>query len=286
MSAIAFRMCLSNANRSLGSVRHSALFGLLCAVTFASSVCFIHCHPHLSILDLFLIRQMVPFSLPRFAKNIDSTYIGNYYFKNKIHKNKDKFDQLLVLGIGLDTKADVMEELEGKQVFGLDISADNISNIYEEADMTTKSIILNCDLTNLKKENVLKKLKDVGFSLEKKTYIIWEGGTYYIENSKVKDIISFWCESINVVGISLDFLNEDVFYNKSHPNRLVIEKVLEILKNSKEPWVGFFTPAKLKDYFSSLGFKEIEVVMHGDIESKLYDNPKVIEDLLFFITVF
>ncbi|MDT2238801.1 hypothetical protein P7H19_24510 [Paenibacillus larvae] len=61
-----------------------------------------------------------------------------------------------------------MEELEGKQVFGLDISADNISNIYEEADMTTKSIILNCDLTNLKKENVLKKLKDVGFSLEKK----------------------------------------------------------------------------------------------------------------------
>ncbi|WP_415639214.1 hypothetical protein, partial [Paenibacillus larvae] len=36
---------------------------------------FIHCHPHLSILDLFLIRQMVPFSLPRFAKNIDSTYI-------------------------------------------------------------------------------------------------------------------------------------------------------------------------------------------------------------------
>ncbi|MDT2193622.1 class I SAM-dependent methyltransferase [Paenibacillus larvae] len=224
--------------------------------------------------------------MPRFAKNIDSTYIENYYFKNKIHKNKDKFDQLLVLGIGLDTKADVMEELEGKQVFGLDISADNISNIYEEADMTTKSIILNCDLTNLKKENVLKKLKDVGFSLEKKTYIIWEGGTYYIENSKVKDIISFWCESINVVGISLDFLNEDVFYNKSHPNRLVIEKVLEILKNSKEPWVGFFTPAKLKDYFSSLGFKEIEVVMHGDIESKLYDNPKVIEDLLFFITVF
>ncbi|MCY9690843.1 hypothetical protein M5W70_19730, partial [Paenibacillus larvae] len=37
---------------------------------------FIHCHPHLSILDLFLIRQMVPFSLPRFAKNIDSTYIA------------------------------------------------------------------------------------------------------------------------------------------------------------------------------------------------------------------
>ncbi|MDT2277382.1 hypothetical protein P7H20_24645 [Paenibacillus larvae] len=97
--------------------------------------------------------------MPRFAKNIDSTYIGNYYFKNKIHKNKDKFDQLLVLGIGLDTKADVMEELEGKQVFGLDISADNISNIYEEADMTTKSIILNCDLTNLKKKMYLKNSK-------------------------------------------------------------------------------------------------------------------------------
>ncbi|MCY7522376.1 hypothetical protein MH216_21700, partial [Paenibacillus larvae] len=39
---------------------------------------FIHCHPHLSILDLFLIRQMVPFSLPRFAKNIDSTYIESW----------------------------------------------------------------------------------------------------------------------------------------------------------------------------------------------------------------
>ncbi|MCY9680590.1 hypothetical protein M5W74_16180, partial [Paenibacillus larvae] len=35
-------------------------------------------HPHLSILDLFLIRQMVPFSLPRFAKNIDSTYIEKH----------------------------------------------------------------------------------------------------------------------------------------------------------------------------------------------------------------
>ncbi|MCY9716759.1 anthrax toxin lethal factor-related metalloendopeptidase, partial [Paenibacillus larvae] len=50
---------------------------------------FIHCHPHLSILDLFLIRQMVPFSLPRFAKNIDSTYIEEE-FSEIYEEEKDK----------------------------------------------------------------------------------------------------------------------------------------------------------------------------------------------------
>ncbi len=63
---------------------HSALFGLLHGCRyFCQFGMFIHCHPHLSILDLFLIRQMVPFSLPRFAKNIDSTYI------DEIVKEKD-----------------------------------------------------------------------------------------------------------------------------------------------------------------------------------------------------
>ncbi|MDT2240938.1 hypothetical protein P7H22_12010 [Paenibacillus larvae] len=148
---------------------HSALFGLLHGCRyFCQFGMFIIAVPTCLFLICFYSTKWFLFPCQGLLKNIDSTYIGNYYFKNKIHKNKDKFDQLLVLGIGLDTKADVMEELEGKQVFGLDISADNISNIYEEADMTTKSIILNCDLTNLKKENVLKKLKDVGFSLEKK----------------------------------------------------------------------------------------------------------------------
>ncbi|MCY9687360.1 hypothetical protein M5W70_00900, partial [Paenibacillus larvae] len=40
-------------------------------------------------LDLFLIRQMVPFSLPRFAKNIDSTYIEEE-FSEIYEEEKDK----------------------------------------------------------------------------------------------------------------------------------------------------------------------------------------------------
>ncbi|MDT2191304.1 hypothetical protein P7H14_02365 [Paenibacillus larvae] len=69
---------------------HSALFGLLPSRYFCQFGMFIHCHPHLSILDLFLIRQMVPFSLPRFAKNIDSTYIKLPFIDTNELSDEDK----------------------------------------------------------------------------------------------------------------------------------------------------------------------------------------------------
>ncbi|GAC41753.1 O-methyltransferase [Paenibacillus popilliae ATCC 14706] len=218
-----------------------------------------------------------------FTRNIITR---NFYFNEKIKENIYKFDQLLVLGIGLDTKADALEELKDKKVFGLDINANSIHGIYEEAGLKTNAVILPVDLRNVSKEDILKKLIEQGFSLEERTYMIWEGGTFYIKESEVLDILSFWYDSVNIRGMSIDFLNYDVFHDKTHKSREVIEMVLKILENAKEPWIGYFRPENITTYFRSLGCKHIDLDMHGDIERKIYDEPLVIEDLLFFVTVF
>lgn len=214
-----------------------------------------------------------------FSANIKTR---DYYFKNALKKHVNNFEQLIILGIGLDTKA-YWNILKDKIIFGIDICKENIINTYKEANLTLTSQIIDADLNSLDK-NVLNELELNGFSKNKKTYIIWEGGTFYLEAEKIISILDFFIKQINISGISLDYLNKDVYFNKKHSSRNVIDKVISFLELSGEPWLGFFNPHEFETFFKERNFTTIENESHGKIERQYNNNPVMIEDLNYFIT--
>ncbi len=56
-----------------------------------------------------------------FTRNVATR---SFYFKTELEKHSSLYDQVLVLGIRLDTKFDELECL--KKIFAIDIESDNI----------------------------------------------------------------------------------------------------------------------------------------------------------------
>lgn len=113
-----------------------------------------------------------------------------HYFTHIIEKNISNFDQLLVLSIGLDTKFDTLKTLKDKSVFAIDIEVENIHKIYKDTNLKTNVTTVYGNLSNIEND-VIDNLIANGFDTTKKTFIVWEGGTFYIEKSKVLSSILF-----------------------------------------------------------------------------------------------
>lgn len=58
-----------------------------------------------------------------FTRNVATR---SFYFKKELEKHNSLYDQVLILGIGLDTKFDELECLKKKKIFAIDIESDNI----------------------------------------------------------------------------------------------------------------------------------------------------------------
>lgn len=217
-----------------------------------------------------------------FTRNVATRSL---YFKKELEKNSSLYDQILVLGIGLDTKFDELECLKKKKIFAIDIESDNIKSIYLNAKMTSVVSIIKGDFSNIRDENILEELRMKGFNPDKKTFILWEGGTFYLPPEQVFLTLDYLNNNINIVGFTGDFLNGVVFDDKNHPNAEMIRTVLKILKDSGNEWKGFFYKDYLKDYFiKTNNFNDFHVTFHGDIEKLVYDYPLVISDLIMFIS--
>lgn len=216
-----------------------------------------------------------------FTRNVE---IRAVYFKDVLIKNINNFEQLLILGIGLDTKFDEIEMLKDKSIFAIDLSESDIKYIYNEANLKTDVKIVHGDLNNLEKTNTLENLISVGLDVNKKTFILWEYGAAYLEREKVFNSLRFLKNNLNISGFTGDFLNEEVFYDSNHPLKDMIQNVVSILEKSGNPWKGFF---KTEDIYNFLNFELnlnlVNIIYHGNIEESFYKEPLVIHNLIFFV---
>ncbi|MCW6563504.1 class I SAM-dependent methyltransferase [Yersinia ruckeri] len=216
-----------------------------------------------------------------FSTNIQAR---NYYFCSEITKNSDTFDQLLILGIGLDTKANGLSLLNHKEVYGLDINASFINNIYITNGIAPKAKIIRCNFTGLPIDIVLRKLVDAGFSLKRKTHMIWESGSFYVTPRNIIRVIRLLTERLNLVSLNIDILNKNIFNNADHPQASMISSVVSFLAEIREPWTGFCHPPSFITHLKKMGYKRVEMRSHGQVEMDLLSSQKVISDLIFFIS--
>lgn len=206
----------------------------------------------------------------------------NYFYEKTLEKYKDNYEQLLILSIGLDVKAHTFSFLNEKLTVGLDLKSAEIIEIFNAAKIPPKAKYVSCNFNDLDEKEFLADLKSIGFDISRPTFIIWEGGTYYLEKEIVFRTLNFLFEKVNIWGLGMDVLNSYFFGNNDIPGK--VENVLNVLKSAKEPWKGFFDKEELETYFEDKNFDSVKIETHGSIEKQISEIPVVSEELIYFVT--
>lgn len=103
-------------------------------------------------------------------------------------KNQLPFDQLVILGAGLDSRAWRMKELSSVKVFEVDHPATQgwKRQQVKKIEGEQKAAEVKFVSVDFRKDDLKQKLEESGFEKEKKTFWIWEGVTMYLEEEDVK----------------------------------------------------------------------------------------------------
>ncbi|HDR6247063.1 TPA: class I SAM-dependent methyltransferase [Bacillus cereus] len=199
----------------------------------------------------------------------------------KLEEYSQQFDQLLILGVGLDTKPDILPFLKDKRCFGLDIAVNDIKKIYQYSNTETSTALIECDFNRIHDSNVLIQLAEHGMDFEKKTYLLWEGATFFITANQTYDVLKYLKNNINIIGCSIDFANKDVF---SPPRHIKVDLFNKCLENNNTPWKGFFSDNEIKELFDKLDFTHTEIICLGEIEQPIFSQENLDKDVMYFVT--
>lgn len=126
--------------------------------------------------------------------------IGNLLYRTKyiddrLKDNKNKMEQLLILGSGFDTRAYRIEGVQKLEVFEVDhpqtISKKRkgLKKLYKKIPDHVRLVEIDFD-----KKKLEEVLLDNNFAFNKKTLVIWEGVTQYIEQKSVDKILDFFAD--------------------------------------------------------------------------------------------
>ncbi|EUJ47038.1 class I SAM-dependent methyltransferase [Listeria fleischmannii] len=138
----------------------------------------------------------------------------NNYFKKNLQKYHTYFDQVLVLGVGLDTKFDELDILVDKPIFALDIQGEHIRDIYQKAGLTSQVHIIDADFNQIEQEAIQDTFIKEGLDIQLRTILVWEGGTFYLTPADIFSLLSLVNKTLNVVGLWEIFLTKSSFQMK------------------------------------------------------------------------
>ncbi|USS85351.1 class I SAM-dependent methyltransferase [Fructilactobacillus myrtifloralis] len=228
----------------------------------------------------------------KFQKDCDTVYddflnrevvVRHRYFTHFLEQKQDLYEQVLILGVGLDTKPDMLPCLKNKAVYGCDLAVTDIQNIYQATGVHTRTKLVACDLETGMNQQFLTRLQARGFSLTKPTLVLWEGGTFFLPPEAVVHDLSFLNQQLNLVGLLVDYMSSAVFNPPRHEKA---RRQLELVAKIGFPWKSFFTPAEIKQLEHKLGFTEINVTAHGEIEQRVFGNVKLDKDIVYLNAAF
>jgi methyltransferase (TIGR00027 family) len=186
-------------------------------------------------LKLYFFPNTSP--LPRFIKRIAMQIQLRSVVIDKAIENFLPFDQLVILGAGLDSRGWRMQQLSKVDVFEVDHPATQGWKRQRANEMgvaAAKSItFVEVDFTKDKLEDCLLK---AGYQKEKRTFWIWEGVTMYLEEDVVKESLRTMASLTKGGGcIAASYLKEENGKH-AHPFHHALLSVI------KEPWKSAYEP--------------------------------------------
>ena len=204
--------------------------------------------------------------------------IGNLLYRTKyiddiLRENLEEMEQILILGAGFDTRALRIEGIESLKVFEVDhpqtISQKKkgLKNIYQEIPEHLSLVEIDFEERNLK-EVLLKN----DFDQSRKTFVIWEGVTQYLEKEAVDRILDYFAELKSGSRVLFTYIKKEVLAASERSQ--ADQKIIDFVKEKGSPWKTGFKSIEIEDILKFRGLELIEDVGRAEYQKRYSDLTK------------
>jgi methyltransferase (TIGR00027 family) len=214
----------------------------------------------LKLMKFSPLREMI------FAKRDEELpgVIGNLLYRTRyiddiLRENLEEMEQLLILGAGFDTRALRIEGIESLKVFEADhpqtISKKRkgLKNIYQELPEHLSLVQIDFEKKDLS-EVLLKN----NFNKNKKTFVIWEGVTQYLEKEAVDKVLDYFSELKSGSRVLFTYIKKEVLAASERSQ--ADQKIIDFVKEMGSPWKTAFKSTEIEEILKSRGLELIENV--------------------------
>jgi methyltransferase (TIGR00027 family) len=190
------------------------------------------------IVDLFLNEQ-TKLAARRVAASFpptrDMVRVRTRYFDDMLDKHiKSHFNQVVILGAGLDTRP-VRKPAAGVAYFEID-DAETLSlkkRSYEEAGLEPNVTFIP---GNYVTDGLINLLRGSGFSFSLPTFLIWEGNTMYLTLDSTKHILSELKRNLRRFRLSFDYMAESVVSGTTGDQGII--NLVQSFADMGAPWLS------------------------------------------------
>jgi methyltransferase (TIGR00027 family) len=167
-------------------------------------------------------------------------------------------DTIVILGSGLDTRAYRFPQLSTLLVYEVDLpqmiayKERKLRQLYGSVPPHVRLIPMDFDRQLL--GDVLKKY---GFSVDQKSFVIWEGVTQYISETAVRTVFEFLAKVRPGSRIVFSYILKD-FIDGERTYRL--EKLYRQTRVKRQMWQFGLQPSQVAAFMGEYSWKELEQV--------------------------
>jgi methyltransferase (TIGR00027 family) len=178
-------------------------------------------------------------------------------------------DTVVILGAGLDTRAYRLPQTSTLSVYEMDLpqtiayKEGKLRQLYGSVPRHVKLIPIDFDRQELE-----EVLRSHGYSLDQKSFFIWEGVTQYISETAVRSVFEFLAKvrsgsRIVFTYIVRDFIDGETTYG--------LERLYQQTRVKKQMWQFGLQPSQVAAFIGEYSWKEFEQVGADEYRQRYLD---------------
>lgn len=173
---------------------------------------------------------------------------------------REGFEQVVILGAGLDSRAYRLLEPSRVRVFEVDHPATQawkrrrVARLPPERRSHVTFVAVDFD-----RQDLADAMAAAGFRADARTFVIWEGVTQYLDEEAVTSTLRFVSGTVPA-GSRVVFTYIDRGILDGSVEKDGTAKLLAEVERQGEPWRFGIRPAELREFLAARGFELIEDV--------------------------
>jgi methyltransferase (TIGR00027 family) len=167
-------------------------------------------------------------------------------------------DNVVILGSGLDTRAYRIPPLMKLTVYEVDLpkvivfKERKLRQLYGSIPAHVKLIPIDFD-----RQSIEDVMKSHSYSLDKRSFFIWEGVTQYISENAVCAIFEFLAKAMPGSRITFTYIVKDFIDGE---RTYGLERMYQETRQQKQIWQFGLLPSQVVAFIGGYSYKEIEQV--------------------------
>jgi methyltransferase (TIGR00027 family) len=202
--------------------------------------------------------------------------IGNLLYRTKfideiLKENiNENIEQVLILGAGFDTRAYRLEGIQDIIFYEVDCP-ETIFKKKERLKKLYKDIPQNVNLLSIDfEENKLEeKMKKSNFNKNKKTLVIWEGVTQYIDKEALNNVLDYLSSIKSESKLLFTYIKKEIIDGSNRSE--IDQNIISFAEKMGSPWKTGINRAEIEELLENKGLILLKDVGAKDYK-KLYSH--------------